>query len=135
MSIKKLIKNEKGSAYIEFLVSFYLIIVVIAFGISVLSIFSIKSNLDTCADTLIKVAETAGNTDLDLTVQKLQETTGRDFTVSWDNTEYISGTNNVQLGDVIFLTLTDEFEIGVGKWTESVTIHSRREGMSEKYYK
>lgn len=135
MSFIKTLKNEKGNAYVEFLVSLWLLVVVFALGISILSIFSTRYNLENCADTLIKVAETEGTTDLDVTIEKLKETTGLDFEVSWTGTEYILGTEKVQLGDVIFLTVTDSHEIGVGKYAQPVQMISRREGMSEKYHK
>ncbi len=135
MSLKEILKDKTGSGYVEFLICFWLIMSVLAFSIGILGIFSFKGELDNAADTLIKVAETYGTTELDLTAQEIKDASGLNFTVSWEGTDLIPGTANVQLGDTIFVTLEQPYEIGIGKWTRTIPVYSRRVGMSEKFYK
>ena len=135
MKLKSILKNEKGGAYIEFLVSLSIFLVAAILILSVMGIFSAKNNLDNVADTLIKIAETEGTTNLDYTIEEMRATSGLDFAVNWDGTDYLPGSNKVQLGNVIKIDVSDEYQIGVGEFAHTIEMHSRREGMSEKYHK
>lgn len=131
----KRLKNNKGFISIEFLVGIFLSLFCIAFALAVLPIFSAKANLDTAADKLLRSAELNGHTNLTSQAQMLREKTGLDFTVSWIGTEYI-GNGKVQLNNDIHLQLTVNYPIKLYIFpTYIISLHTRRVGTSEFYYK
>ena len=68
-------------------------------------------------------------------INNLKESTGLDPSISW-SVRYISGTNRVQLGNEITVTLTQEVDIGFFTFGSfSITLTSKATGKSEVYWK
>lgn len=108
----------------------------LAFALSILPVFSTKSKLDNCSDKLLRLAELKGSTELVLKIEELKEETNLDFTVSFDGTEYMVGTNKVQLGDDIQITLGAKKDIGFYNFGSfPIAIKSKAFGTSEVYHK
>ena len=84
----------------------------------------------------MRSAELSGRTDLNAQIEALREDTGLDFFVSWEGTEYISGTQRVQLNSDIQLHLWTTYEMKLYNFpTYELTLNVRRSGTSEFYYK
>lgn len=135
--IIKNIKNDNGSIYVEFLVGFILLMTVLVAIMSVLSVFSIKNELDNANNLLLQQAEMTGSTDLSTEVEKLKAKTGLDFIVSYEGTDYMSGsTSKVQLGDEIHITLSVVRDIGAGDLVNApITVKSSLVGVSQYFHK
>lgn len=131
------ITNHHGSVYIEFLVGFFCIMMCIAFAFAVLPIFSTRAKLDDAADKLLRTAELSGHTNLTTLTSELQDESEIAFTVDWSDTDYIVGTDHVQLGDDIKLTLTAQapMEFKPLNIIHVITLNATAYGTSEVYRK
>lgn len=134
--IKKL-NNNTGSVYIEYLVGFFLLIVLLVAIISVLSVFSTKNQLDNANSLLLQRAEMTGSTDLSEEIEGLKTKTGLDFAVSFEGTEYMPGSSEkIQLGDEIHITLSFVRDIGAGDLVViPINVTSSYMGLSQHFHK
>lgn len=138
--MKKMInalKNNHGDgSYIALLVVVFWLVVALLLFINFAGVFKAHSDLSNAADKLMRSAELSGRTDLNAQIEALREDTGLDFFVSWEGTEYISGTQRVQLNSDIQLHLWTTYEIKLYNFpTYELTLNVRRSGTSEFYYK
>lgn len=109
----------------------------IAFAMAVLPIFSTRSKLDDSATKLMRMAELGGHTNWNATISELQADTNMVFTINWDGTNYVAGSNKVQLGNDIKLTLTtqEQIEFGALSFSYPITLTATVHGTSEVYHK
>lgn len=138
--MKKMInalKNNHGDgSYIALLVVVFWLVVALLLFINFAGVFKAHSDLSNAADKLMRSAELSGRTDLNAQIEALREDTGLDFFVSWEETEYISGTQRVQLNSDIQLHLWTTYEMKLYNFpTYELTLNVRRSGTSEFYYK
>lgn len=138
--MKKMInalKNNYGDgSYIALLVVVFWLVVALLLFINFAGVFKAHSDLSNAADKLMRSAELSGRTDLNAQIEALREDTGLDFFVSWEGTEYISGTQRVQLNSDIQLHLWTTYEMKLYNFpTYELTLNVRRSGTSEFYYK
>lgn len=138
--MKKMInalKNNHGDgSYIALLVVVFWLVVALLLFINFAGVFKAHSDLSNAADKLMRSAELSGRTDLNAQIEALREDTGLDFFVSWEGTEYISGTQRVQLNSDIRLHLWLTHEMKLYNFpTYELTLNVRRSGTSEFYYK
>ena len=113
----------------------YLFVAVLLF-INIAGVFKVYSDLSNAADKLMRSAELSGRTDLNAQIEALREDTGLDFFVSWEGTEYVSGTQRVQLNSDIRLHLWVTHEMKLYNFpTYELALNVRRSGTSEFYYK
>ncbi len=84
----------------------------------------------------MRSAELSGQTNLNAQADMLRKEIGLNFSLSWQDTEYIPGTNKVQLNSDIHLKLSTKYTIRLYKFpVYDVTLNVRRTGTSEIYYK
>lgn len=84
----------------------------------------------------MRSAELSGRTDLNAQIESLREDTELNFFVSWEGTEYLSGTQRVQLNSDIKLHLSASHEMKLYNFpVYEITLNVRRSGTSEFYYK
>ncbi len=109
----------------------------IAFAMAVLPIFSTRSKLDDSAAHLMRLAELGGHTNWSAAANNLQADTDMAFTTDWNGTAYIVGSNKVQLGNDIKLTLTtqEQIEFGALSFSYPITLTATVHGTSEVYHK
>lgn len=131
------LKNNHGDgSYIALLVVVFWLVVALLLFINFAGVFKAHSDLSNAADKLMRSAELSGRTDLNAQIEALREDTGLDFFVSWEGTEYISGTQRVQLNSDIQLHLWTTYEMKLYNFpTYELTLNVRRSGTSEFYYK
>lgn len=138
--MKKMInalKNNHGDgSYTALLVVVFWLVVALLLFINFAGVFKAHSDLSNAADKLMRSAELSGRTDLNAQIEALREDTGLDFFVSWEGTEYVSGTQRVQLNSDIRLHLWATHEMKLYNFpTYELTLNVRRSGTSEFYYK
>ncbi|MDK2798954.1 MAG: hypothetical protein PWQ70_573 [Clostridiales bacterium] len=131
------IKSKRGEGYIDTVVIVIAAMLVIALAVKVFPVFVVKHQLNTFANEICRVAEISGRTgsEMNTAINDLKESTGLDPSISW-SAKYISGTNRVQLGNEITVTLTQEVDIGFFTFGSfPITLTSKAIGKSEVYWK
>lgn len=132
--LKRIWRNKRGEGYIDVAVGVFCLMLVLAFAVAFLPVFTAKIQLDIFAGEIVRQAEIVGSTDVGDRVAELREETGMNPAISWD-CDYYSG-SRVQLNNRISVVLTDTVDIGFfvfGSWP--VTIRAEATGRSEVYYK
>lgn len=134
--MKILSKNNGEANMLASLIVFISLFSVITFFVVIAGVFKVNNDLSNVADTVIRSAELSGHTNLQTQADILRSQTGLDFKLSWEGTEYISGTKKVQLNNDIYLHLSVPYSVKIGNFPLfEVMINVRRTGTSEIYYK
>lgn len=131
--MKHILKNNKGSGFVDVSVLVLAMVMVIALVIKVLPVFIVKQNLDTFATEIVRTAEVAGCVGSATTAKanSLKSQTGLNPTIQW------SRTGNIQIGQEVTVTLTTTVNIGLfGDFASfPITLTSKATGTSEVYHK
>ena len=131
---KNILKSKRGDSYIDVAVGILCLLLVVAFAISFLPVFTTKQQLDTFALEIVREAEIKGSTSVDSRIADLREQTGLDPSIRWD-CDYYSG-KKVQLNGDIEVRLTDTVDIGFFVFGSfPIDIQAKATGKSEVYYK
>lgn len=135
--IGNILKSNRGDAgFLSVLVAAFWLIVALLFLLQIAAVFKAHSDLSNAADKLMRSAELSGRTDLNAQIESLREDTELNFFVSWEGTEYLSGTQRVQLNSDIRLHLWAAHEMKLYNFpVYEITLNVRRSGTSEFYYK
>lgn len=132
--IKRILKSKRGEGYIDVAIGILCLMLVVAFAVSFLPVFTAKQQLDIFATEIVREAEIRGSTSVSSRISDLKEQTGRNPSIHWD-CDYYTGAK-VQLNEDIEVTLTDTVDIGFfifGSWP--IEIQAKATGKSEVYYK
>lgn len=131
---KNILKSKRGEGYIDVAIGILCLLLVVAFAISFLPVFTTKQQLDTFALEIVREAEIKGSTSVDSRIADLREQTGLDPSIRWD-CDYYSG-KKVQLNGDIEVVLKDTVDIGFFIFGSfPVDIQAKATGKSEVYYK
>jgi len=134
----KYLKNNKGEAYIDTIIKFMVFILLIAFMISIVPMFTYKFEQDSFADELMRTAELTGNTNSAEATDKintLKTQANLNPSADWTGTAYKSGTK-VQLGSNISLKLTSVYTYQLASFIPiDIVVTSRATGTSEVFWK
>ena len=135
--IGNILKSNRGDAsFLSVLVAAFWLIVALLFLLQIAAVFKAHSDLSNAADKLMRSAELSGRTDLNAQIESLREDTELNFFVSCEGTEYLSGTQRVQLNSDIKLHLSASHEMKLYNFpVYEITLNVRRSGTSEFYYK
>ena len=132
--IKRILKSKRGEGYIDVAIGILCLMLVVAFAVSFLPVFTAKQQLDIFATEIVREAEIRGSTSVSSRISDLKEQTGRNPSIHWD-CDYYTGAK-VQLNEDIEVTLTDTVDIRFfifGSWP--IEIQAKATGKSEVYYK
>lgn len=132
--IRKILKSKRGEGYIDVALGVFILMLVIAFAVNFLPVFTAKQQLDIFATEVVRQAEIVGGTNVSDRINDMKAQTGRNPQIRWD-CDYYSG-SKVQLNGDIEVTLTDTVDIGFfifGSWP--IEIRAKATGKSEVYYK
>lgn len=138
---KRFNKTDKGDViYMDVLLVFFVSILIISILIGVVPVFMQKQKMDYVTREVLKEAEINGNTELDVYnyYDFLIDQVGLEpKSISFDGTNYIDGTKNIQINDAIVLTIKSDFSffsgwVGNGIDVELVSVMTGRSGV---YYK
>ena len=133
--------DEKGSAeYLTTVITSFVVMLFILLALNVFSLFMLRHDLGEFASAAVTEAAAAGRTD---TVRdrmtELSASLGldsRDPEYSFDGSDYIPGTEKVQLGDTVRLTVTCRTELaGAGIFSVPVSITVNTSAASERWWK
>ena len=130
--MNKLWKDEKGAAYMDSVMVVLVVIIVLALALKVIPVMVAKSDLNTIANELARVAELNGTVGT-ATSQKARELKGlmeMDPEITW------SRTGKIPLGQEFTVTLALQVDIGFFEFGSfPITLTSKAVGRSEVYSK
>ena len=110
------------------------LMLVVAFAVTLLPVFTTKQQLDVFATEIVRQAEIMGGTNVNSRISDMKEQTGLNPVIRWD-CDYYSG-SKVQLNGDIEVVLTDTVDIGFFVFGSfPIEIHAKATGKSEVYYK
>lgn len=132
--LRTILKSKRGEGYLDVAIGLFCIMIVLAFAVSFLPVFTAKQQLDLFAGELVREAEIRGSTNVSGRIRELQEQTGLYPDIQWQ-CDYYSG-KRVQLNGDIEVTLTDTVDIGFFVFGSfPVELRAKATGKSEVYYK
>lgn len=131
---RKIIKSKSGEAYLDTVIGIFCIMLIVAFAVSFLPVFTVKQQLDLFAGEIVRAAEIKGSTSVDERIYELIEQTGLNPDIDWD-CDYFRGTK-VQLNGSIEVIVTEQVDIGFFVFGSfPIELRARALGKSEIYYK
>jgi hypothetical protein len=128
----EVLKSKRGEGYIDVVVVVLVAMMVIAMAVKVYPVFVVKSDLNTFANELARVAEIEGRIGSETTAKKneLRASLGIDPTVKW------SSSGNIGLNEEFSLVLTLPVDIGFFEFGSfPITLTAKATGRSEVYHK
>ncbi|MCF8019062.1 MAG: DUF4320 family protein [Vallitaleaceae bacterium] len=128
----KILKSKRGEGYIDVVVVVLVAMMVIAMAVNVYPVFVVKSDLNTFANELARVAEIEGRIGSETSAKKneLRASLGIDPTVNW------SKSGNIDLNEEFSLVLTLPVDIGFFEFGSfPITLTAKATGRSEVYHK
>lgn len=132
--LKRILKSKRGEGYLDVAIGILCLMLVVAFAVTLLPVFTTKQQLDIFATEIVRQAEIVGSTNVSDRISHMEEQTGLDPQIRW-NCDYYSG-NKVQLNGDIEVLLTDTVDIGFFVFGSfPIEIQARATGKSEVYYK
>lgn len=128
----KILKSKRGEGYIDVVVVVLVAMMVIAMAVKVYPVFVLKSDLNTFANELARVAEIEGRIGSETTAKKneLRASLGIDPAVNW------STSGSIDLNEEFSLVLTLPVDIGFFEFGSfPITLTAKATGRSEVYHK
>ena len=128
----EILKSKRGEGYIDVVVVVLVAMMVIAMAVKVYPVFVVKSDLNTFANELARVAEIEGRIGSETTAKKneLRASLGIDPTVNW------STSGNIDLNEEFSVVLTLPVDIGFFEFGSfPITLTAKATGRSEVYHK
>lgn len=128
----EVLKSKQGEGYIDVVVVVLVAMMVIAMAVKVYPVFVVKSDLNTFANELARVAEIEGRIGPETTAKKneLRASLGIDPVVNW------STSGSIDLNDEFSVVLTLPVDIGFFEFGSfPITLTAKATGRSEVYHK
>lgn len=128
----EILKSKRGEGYIDVVVVVLVAMMVIAMAVKVYPVFVVKSDLNTFANELARVAEIEGRIGSETFAKKneLRASFGIDPTVNW------STSGNIDLNEEFSVVLTLPVDIGFFEFGSfPITLTAKAMGRSEVYHK
>lgn len=130
----KALKSKRGEGYLDVAVGILCLLLVVAFAVALLPVFTTKQQLDIFATEIVREAEIKGSTSVESRISDMREQTSLDPNICW-NCDYYKG-RKVQLNGDIEVILTDTVDIGFFIFGSfPIELHAKATGKSEVYYK
>lgn len=130
--MRAIFMSKKGEGYIDVVVVVLVVMMVIALGVKVYPVFLVKSDLNTFANELARVAEIEGRVGAETNSKKneLRSSLGIDPDIEW------STTGNIDLNEEFSVVLALPVDIGFFEFGSfPITLTSKATGRSEVYHK
>ena len=132
MTIITVLKNNKGEGMIDTVLIVFVVVMMLAFSLSVLPVIIQKSKLDTFSEEVVRFGEIEGKigSNLNSEINAMKSSTGLNPNINW------SRTGKIQLNEEFSLVLTFETDIGFFSFGSfPITLTSKATGRSEVYWK
>jgi len=132
------LKSDKGEFTLNGAFMLILVIGLVVFFTSIISIGVQKSKVDSIASDLTRYIEIRGKYDSSVTeeLERLETAAGMDLTMTIDADYYSSSEQTIQFGDAFTITLTYPTSFGMGGLLSvPIELHGIGSGRSEQYWK
>lgn len=131
---KRLMRSKRGEGYIDVAIGLFCILIVVAFAVSFLPVFTVKQQLDLFANEIVREAEIRGSTNVSERIRDLREQTRLNPEIQWQ-CDYLSG-KRIQLNGDIEVVVRDRVDIGFFIFGSfPIELQAKATGKSEVYYK
>lgn len=137
--LKKLLSSKRGEGYIDVAVGIVCVCLVLAVGLSIFQVISMKTTMDRITEDLIEVAAYSGtfqSEEFTATVEHLRNQYGFEFEITVDAPEYFnSALQRVQLGNDMIVTVSTKTGLFGGETVLPLELSTSRIGKSERYWR
>lgn len=138
MRIRNKLKEENGSAMIETCIWVLVCVILLSIFLQTVSVLVYKYKMGTVADKICEVISAEGRYDKevqDIVSDYIESSNLKNATVSLNGTEYIRGTDRIQLNDNIVVTITSTYKIGFHAASVSINMQNVSQTRSGVYWK
>ena len=138
--LTKILHSKRGEGYVDVAVGILCVCLVLAVGLSVFQVISMKTTMDRITEDLIEVATYSGEfgEEFNATVARLRDQYNFDFEVTTSASKFFStanGRQRVQLGDEMQVTVTVHAGLFGGDTIIPLNLSTTRMGKSEHYWR
>ena len=138
-SIKNVLCNNRGEAYIDVVIMVMISCLVLACIVQVIPGIVYKFQLGSFATNVSRIISVEGcyTQEVRNTIEEYRES-GKlgDVLITLDGTEFISGTDRIQLNDQIVVHVTADYDLGFFSFGSfKVTFYNKALARSEVYWK
>ena len=138
--LTKLLRSKRGEGYIDVAVGVVCLCLVLAVGLSIFQIISMKTTMDRITEDLIEVATYSGEfgDEFNATVERLRSQYNFEFEVTATAPKFFStanGRQRVQLGDDMLVTVSVKAGLFGGDTIIPLNLSTTRAGKSEHYWR
>lgn len=135
----KVRKDRSGAAYIEMVIGVLVFSLAIAFIVKVVPALILKNQLNQFTNSVSRILSVEGsyNNAVEEIVEELrQKSEIGTVVISLNGTNFISGTQKIQLNDIISVTVTTQYDIGFFTFGSfPIQLKSKAQTRSEVYWK
>lgn len=136
--MKRKLKEQDGSM-LETVAGFFIACLLVMLILQCITALMYRSRLGTFADNVSKIISIEGKYDDDVkqTIEDYKtESSLGNILVSLEGTEFLSGTNKIQLNDQIKVTVTGQIDISFFTFTDlKINVKNKSVARSEVYWK
>lgn len=130
------IRSRRAEGYVDAAVTVLIVSFVLIVMVNLVSLVVAHQNMKTLADQITEYAAINGTTDIEAYIEEQKERYGFDFTCDFSGSQWIDGTENVQLGSSIVCTVNrDVGFLGFGKVFHGLSISASSSMLSQVYWK
>lgn len=138
-SIKDVLRNNRGGAYIDVVIMIMVSSMVLACIVQFIPGIVYKYQLGSFATNISRIISVEGcyTQEVKNTIEEYRES-GKlgDVLITLDGTQFISGTDRIQLNDQIVVHVTADYDLGFFDFGSfKVTFHNKALARSEVYWK
>lgn len=139
MRIRKKLKETKGASMLEVIAGFFVGCMVIVIILNVVSALFYVSRIGTFAEQVCKIVSVEGKYDSEVmkSIAEYQEESNlQTVEISLEGTDFLNGSDKIQLNDPIKVTVSGRYDIGfltVGSFP--IVIKNKAITRSEVYWK
>ncbi len=137
--INRKLRDKSGATYIEMAFGLLVFVLAIAFIVRFVPVLVLKNQLNTYANNVSRILSVEGENSLAVK-EKIEEYKSvseiGDVDLSLEGTVFISGTDKIQLNDMIVVTVTTEYDIGFFNFGSfKIPLKNKAIARSEVYWK
>ena len=129
--IIKKIKDKKGAFYIDFSISFFIILIIIGFVLELYPIYTKKNDLNTFANEIARSVGIYGEVgaEVEQRIETLKKNLNVDPIIEYDKTK-------VNLDEEFNIVVSEPYEVNLGSFFKyKINLQSKASGIGEVYWK
>lgn len=130
------VRSRRAEGYVDVAVTVLIVAFVLIVMVNLVSLIVTHQNMKVLADQIAEYAAVNGSTDVEDYIEEQKKRYGFDFTCDFSGSQWIDGSENVQLGSSIVCTVNRDIGfLGFGKVFHSLSISASSSALSQVYWK